>query len=220
MLIFQGVISRLHCPLVNGHRVSLKLTDGATVTYGERTKTSFCSCLIFTSFQICTMQSNSILSTETSPSPFVLVGLSWVEEKWQNQNLATHWLIDKLASIYISMRIFRVFSTVHFQRFQFKSKRHREQQWVSVHSSGGLQRSTAWVSGEKSQNKNCRRNLKRCVNRCEQNSAFNIIHVRCVCLTILEPLPRCRSQAPGFSCGWTSLKCKPLSSGLPCWWSF
>ena len=29
----QGVISRLHCPLVNGHRVSLKLTDGATVTY-------------------------------------------------------------------------------------------------------------------------------------------------------------------------------------------
>ena len=115
---------------------------------------------------------------------------------------------------------FWVFSTVHFQRFQFKSKRHREQQWVSVHSSGGLQRSTAWVSGEKSQNKNCRRNLKRCVNRCEQNSAFNIIHVRCVCLTILEPLPRCRSQAPGFSCGWTSLKCKPLSPGLPCWWSF
>merc|ERR1712121_365517 len=31
--IIQGVISRLHCPLVNGHRVSLKLTDGATVTY-------------------------------------------------------------------------------------------------------------------------------------------------------------------------------------------
>jgi len=31
--ITQGVISRLHCPLVNGHRVSLKLTDGATVTY-------------------------------------------------------------------------------------------------------------------------------------------------------------------------------------------
>jgi len=29
----KGVISRLHCPLVNGHRVSLKLTDGATVTY-------------------------------------------------------------------------------------------------------------------------------------------------------------------------------------------
>ena len=29
----QGVISRLHCPLVNGHRVSLKLTDGALVTY-------------------------------------------------------------------------------------------------------------------------------------------------------------------------------------------
>ena len=27
------MISRLHCPLVNGHRVSLKLTDGATVTY-------------------------------------------------------------------------------------------------------------------------------------------------------------------------------------------
>ena len=32
-LFLQGVISRLHCPLVNGHRVSLKLTDGATVTY-------------------------------------------------------------------------------------------------------------------------------------------------------------------------------------------
>ena len=32
-LSVQGVISRLHCPLVNGHRVSLKLTDGATVTY-------------------------------------------------------------------------------------------------------------------------------------------------------------------------------------------
>merc|ERR1711953_1221646 len=31
--IIQGVISRLHCPLVNGHRVSLRLTDGATVTY-------------------------------------------------------------------------------------------------------------------------------------------------------------------------------------------
>lgn len=31
--IVQGVISRLHCPLVNGHRVSLRLTDGATVTY-------------------------------------------------------------------------------------------------------------------------------------------------------------------------------------------
>merc|ERR1712038_1475411 len=31
--IIQGVISRLHRPLVNGHRVSLKLTDGATVTY-------------------------------------------------------------------------------------------------------------------------------------------------------------------------------------------
>merc|ERR1712123_394580 len=30
--IIQGVISRLHCPLVNGHRVSLRLTDGATVT--------------------------------------------------------------------------------------------------------------------------------------------------------------------------------------------
>jgi len=31
--IIQGVISRLHCPLVNGNRISLKLTDGATVTY-------------------------------------------------------------------------------------------------------------------------------------------------------------------------------------------
>eukprot|EP00092_Neocalanus_flemingeri_P057755 GFUD01068719.1.p1 GENE.GFUD01068719.1~~GFUD01068719.1.p1 ORF type:complete len:487 (+),score=104.25 GFUD01068719.1:100-1560(+) len=31
--IVQSVISRLHCPLVNGHRISMKLTDGATVTY-------------------------------------------------------------------------------------------------------------------------------------------------------------------------------------------
>lgn len=31
--IIQGVISRLHCPLVNGHRIYLKLTDGATVSY-------------------------------------------------------------------------------------------------------------------------------------------------------------------------------------------
>ena len=31
--LLQGVISRLHCPLVNGNRISLKLTDGATVTY-------------------------------------------------------------------------------------------------------------------------------------------------------------------------------------------
>merc|ERR1719431_2019652 len=31
--IIMGVVSRLHCPLVKGHRVCLKLTDGATVTY-------------------------------------------------------------------------------------------------------------------------------------------------------------------------------------------
>jgi len=31
--IIQGVISRLNCPLVNGKRVVLKLTDGATLTY-------------------------------------------------------------------------------------------------------------------------------------------------------------------------------------------
>jgi len=31
--IIQGVISRLNCPLVNGRRVPIKLTDGATVTY-------------------------------------------------------------------------------------------------------------------------------------------------------------------------------------------
>jgi len=31
--IVQSVISRLHCPLVNGQRISMKLTDGATVSY-------------------------------------------------------------------------------------------------------------------------------------------------------------------------------------------
>jgi len=31
--IVQSVISRLHCPLVNGQRIKMKLTDGATVTY-------------------------------------------------------------------------------------------------------------------------------------------------------------------------------------------
>jgi len=31
--IIQGVISRLNCPLVNGYRVYLKLTDGATLSY-------------------------------------------------------------------------------------------------------------------------------------------------------------------------------------------
>eukprot|EP00088_Acartia_fossae_P046042 TRINITY_DN4965_c1_g1_i13.p1 TRINITY_DN4965_c1_g1~~TRINITY_DN4965_c1_g1_i13.p1 ORF type:complete len:526 (-),score=152.58 TRINITY_DN4965_c1_g1_i13:280-1857(-) len=31
--IVQGVISRLNCPLVNGYRVYLKLTDGATLSY-------------------------------------------------------------------------------------------------------------------------------------------------------------------------------------------
>jgi len=31
--IFQSVISRLHCPLVNGRRYFIRATDGATVTY-------------------------------------------------------------------------------------------------------------------------------------------------------------------------------------------
>ena len=31
--IIQGLISRLHCPLVDGRRQSFKTPDGATVTY-------------------------------------------------------------------------------------------------------------------------------------------------------------------------------------------
>ena len=94
-------------------------------------------------------------------------------------------------------------------------KRHWEQQWISIHPPGGLQRPAPWIQGQKNLTFFHRKTYFHNIIFFNQMLSQNInIMIRFVCSTTLERSLQSQWQAQGFSCEWT-FQCSPLE-----WWRY